>query len=291
VIVQRFAATLLLALLVNPAGGPATLQHLDPQTLEPTGSKLHVLSYNELAVSDGRVAVWTRGAVRVVDTRALRYVATHGLRRRDVCTVGLDGATPVALVGCAARSSVSFALIRFGDLGRTTVPLRARIALPTWPASFAFGDGQLFVARGSGQVDAIDAATGAVRVHPPPARALAKAGVPYVQAAWLGDHQLGLNGAVVDVRTWHRRTIAPHATRVDGDGPWLTTYGHAGVAVWTRDLRLYRRFLRGQYVDQAKSVDGVLYARVALVWHRFDIRTGRSIGQVVPDESWQMLLL
>ena len=287
---RRFSAGLLLALFFNPNGGPATLRHVDPATMAPTGAALRLATFNELQVDGGRTVVWTRRAVRVVDTGALRVIGSYPLARRDVCTVGLDGGAAVALVGCSSATSRRYALIRFGALGRTTVRLRLPLAPLAYPVSFAFGDGTLFAARGSGEVDAIGLRTGRVTIHRPPQRTLAKGG-PWVQASWLGEHQLGLNGRVVDVRTWHRRTIASHARRIQGDGPWLTTYGPAGVTVWTRDLHLFRRFLRGQYVDQARVADGALYARIALVWHRFDVRTGRSLGQVVPDGSWQMTLL
>ena len=113
-----------------------------------------------------------------------------------------------------------------------------------------------------------------------------------MQARWLGDHLLGLNGVAVDVRTWHAHALSAHAKELVTDGSFVASYGSNGVAVFTRpDLRLYRRFLGGEVVDQARLVDGILYARVALIWERFDVRTGRPLGQLLLDDAESLWLL
>jgi hypothetical protein len=113
-----------------------------------------------------------------------------------------------------------------------------------------------------------------------------------VRAQWLGDHLLGLAGTVVDVRSWHKRTLAPDATETIAGGDKVTTVGPNGVNVYTkRGLRLYRRLLRGEVIDSALLDGDVLYAQSALVWYVVDVRSGRTIARLVPDTSWSLQLL
>lgn len=289
---RAFSASLLLGVLISPYGGPVTLQHRTA-ALAPVGPKLRVswqaYQTHPLTAQNGLLAVQTKDAVAVVDARTLRLVHRYPLRRGGVCGVGLDGATPVALVGCGSGRSTRFAVVRLGDRNRW-LALRRPLAPLVYPVSFAFGDGRLFIARPGMAVDVVDLLTGAVTSHRP-LRTLAK-GEGYVRANWLGGDLLALDGTVVEVRAWHPRTLAAHASETVAGGRWLATYGPGGIAVFTRsDLRLYRRVLRGQYVDQARIVGGVLYARVGLVWHEIDVRTGRAIARLLPDDSQDLWLV
>jgi hypothetical protein len=290
--VRAFSTSLLLGLLISPYGGPVTLQHRTA-SLAPEGPKLRIslqtFDAHPLTVQNGLVVVQAADAVRVVDAQSLRVVRRYPLRRKGVCAVGVDGTTAVALVGCGSAKSSRFAIVRFGG-GNAWIPLRRRLDPLVYPVSFAFGDGKLFVARPGMVVDVLDLRTGAVSSHRP-ARTLAK-GEGYVRASWLGGHLLALNGTVVDIRSWRRRTLAEHAVETVAGGRWLATYGPAGVAVYTRDdLTLYRRVLRGQVVDEARIVGRVLYVRVGLVWHVIDVVSGRSLARLLPDDSQDLWLL
>lgn len=290
---RRFSVGVLLALLASPTYQAGTLERLSATTLTPTGPTLRIpfdsWGVTGLVLQGNLVTVATRTTVRIVDMSTMRVAQTYRLPRASVCTVGLDGTTPVALVGCG-RMSHRYALVRL-DPGRW-ITVRRPLATIGYPVSFAFGDGKLFVARDrSAGVDVIDMRTGAVVSHRP-RRSLAK-GEDWVQARWLGGHLLGLNGVAVDVRTWRTHTLAAHAKELIADAGFVGSYGSDGVAVFTRsNLKLYRRFLRGQVVDQARIVSGVLYARVALLWQRFDIRTGRSLGgRILLDDAENLWLL
>ena len=292
--IRRFSVTALLAMLLVPNGGPVTLRHLSPTTLAPSGAGLRIawsgFSLHPLTRAGQTVVVQTTGAVEVVDAQALRVVASYPLRRTDVCAVGLDGETAVALVGCSASKHPHYAVVRLGPGPRRVVRVGRALSPIAYPVSLAFGDGRVFVVHAEGATDAVDLRTGRVSAHRP-LRTLAK-GEGYTQSEWLGDHLLGLGGTVVDVRTWSRRTLAAHAERTVAGGDKLATLGTDGVAVFARaGLRLYRTVLRGQVVDDAAIVGDVLYARIALVWHIVDLRTGRQLGRVVPDDAMNTWLL
>jgi hypothetical protein len=292
--VRAFSASLLLGMVFAAGPGrPVTFQHLAPLTLKPTGPALHVAvspySFHPLAVGDGLLVARTANAVKVFDSSTLRLVHSYRLRAKDTCAVGLDGTTPVALVGCLEPTSRNYTVVRFG-----TMPTRIRVRQPLtairYPVSVAFGDGHAYVVHVFGAVDAIDLRSGSVTSHAP-LRTLSK-GEGYMRAQWLGDHLLGLAGTVVDVRTWHRRTLAPHASETIAGGDRIATVGPNGVNVYTkRDLRLYRRLLRGEVIDSALLDGNVLYAQSALVWYVIDVPTGRTIARLVPDTAWSLQLL
>jgi hypothetical protein len=292
--VRAFSASLLLGMVFAASPGrPVTFQHLAPLTLQPAGPALRVAvspySFHPLAVGDGLLVARTANAVKVYDRSSLRLVHSYPLRGRDTCAVGLDGTTAVALVGCLKPTSRRYAVVRFGP-SRARIPVRLPLAAIRYPVSVAFGDGHAYVVHAFGAVDAIDLRTGSVTSHAP-LRTLAK-GEGYVRAQWLGDHLLGLGGTVVDVRTWHRRTLAPHASETIAGGDKIATVGSNGVDVYTKsDLRLYRRLLRGEVIDSALLDGDVLYAQSALVWYVVDVRTGRMIARLVPDTAWSLQLL
>lgn len=292
--VRRFSASLLLGLVFGQGPGqPVTFRHLMPLTLRPTGPALRVAlspySFHPLAVGDGLLVARTANALKVFDSSTLRLVRSYPLRAKDTCAVGLDGTTPVAVVGCLEATSRDYTIIRFGA---TPTRLRVRQSLATirYPVSIAFGDGHAYVVHTFGATDAIDLRSGAVVSHAP-LRTLSK-GEGYMRAQWLGDHLLGLAGTVVDVRTWHRRTLAPHASETIAGGDKIATVGPNGVNVYTkRDLRLYRRLLRGEVIDSALLDGNVLYAQSALVWYVLNVTTGRTLARLVPDTVWSLELL
>lgn len=278
----------MLALLVGPGlYGPEHVERLS-DGMAPVGRSLRIPFAAEVSTNGSSIAVRRYHSVAIADAATLRWTATYRLPHVGVCSAGFDGSTPVALVGCSHHSR-HYAILRLDP--RRWITVRDPIRTIEYPATFAYGDGKLFVAEGPDYgVVVIGLQSGAVTVRRP-RRSLAKGG-GFVEARWLGDHLLGLNGVAVDVRTWRAHTLSAHATELITDGTYVAAYGSNGVAVFTRpDLRLYRRFLRGQVVDQARLVDGVLYARVALIWARFDVRTGRSLGQVLLDDAEQLWLL
>jgi hypothetical protein len=291
----RFSLGLLLALLV-PMGDPTgewTLAHVSPATLETVGPQLHVrLDPDNFHAFDTRsrlVVVRTRNALKVFDQATLHLVRSYPFRARDVCAVGLDGAAPVALVGCKSQTSRRYAVVRF-DPAPVRIPVGRLIAAIRYPVSMAFGDGHAYVVHAFGAVDAIDLRSGTVTSHAPK-RTLAK-GEGYLKAAWLGDHLLALGGTVVDVRMWVRRTLGAHATETVAGGDRIATVGPNGVNVYAkRDLRLYRRLFRGEVIDSALLDGDVLYAQSALVWYVVDVPTGRTIARLVPDVSASLQLL
>lgn len=292
--VRRFSASLLLGMVLGPSWGqPAIFRHLEPLTLNPAGPALHVrvspYSFHSLDTGDGLMVALTAGAVKVFDPGSLALVRSYPFRGRDTCAVGLDGTTPVALVGCRSATSHRYTIVRFGA-ARTAISVRRPLAPIRYPVSIAFGDGHAYVVHAFGGVDSIDLRSGEVTSHAP-RRTLAK-GEGYMRAEWLGDHLLGLAGTVVDVRTWHRRTLAPHASETIAGGDRIATVGPNGVNVYTRsDLRLYRRLLRGEVIDSALLDGDVLYAQSALVWYVIDVRTGGMIARLVPDTAWSLQLL
>lgn len=292
--VRAWSASLLLGMVLGPNWGqPVTFRHLTPLTLEPVGPALRVpvspYSFHSLELGGGLLVARTATAVRVFDTSTLRPVRSFRFRARDTCAVGLDGATPVALVGCLRPTSRRYAVVRFGATP-TRVRVRQRPSAIRYPVSVAFGDGHAYVVHAFGAVDAIDLRSGSVTSHAP-LRTLSK-GEGYMRAQWLGDHLLGVAGTVVDVRTWHRRTLAPHASETIAGGDRVATVGPNGVNVYTkRGLRLYRRLLRGEVIDSALLDGNVLYAQSALVWYVIDVSTGRTIARLVPDTSWSLQLL
>ena len=292
--VRAFSASLLLGMVFAAGPGqPVTFQHLAPLTLSPTGPRLRVAlspySFHPLGVGGGLLVARTASAVKVYDRSTLRLVHSYPLRAKDTCAVGLDGTTAVALVGCLAPTSRTYTVVRFGATP-TRVRVRQPLAAIRYPVSVAFGDGHAFVVHAFGAGDAIDLRSGSVASHAP-LRTLAK-GEGYMRAQWLGNHLLGLAGTVVDVRTWHKRTLAPHASETIAGGDKLATVGPNGVNVYTkRGLRLYRRLLRGEVIDSGLLDGDVLYAQSALVWYVVDVRTGRTIARLVPDTSWSLQLL
>jgi hypothetical protein len=292
--VRRFSASLLLALLwPNTPGQPLRLQHFTPETLRPVGRELKLYpdyrwGFQQTAYADGLMLVRTPKALNVIDGRSLQLTHSYPFAQRDVCAVGLDGGAVVVLTGCKTAKATAHTVWRLTPAGRRALPVRGLGAL-AWPVSFAVGDGTWFVATRGGDVASIDLRTGAVSWHRH-RRTLAK-GEGFVQAAWLGNHRLGLDGTVVDVRTWRRRTLAAGALKLAASDGFVVATGNNGITVYDDALRLYRRIARGHVIDEATIHDGVVYAQVGLAWNLWNLRTGALIGIVLPDTPWLVQLL
>lgn len=292
--VRQLSASLLLALLwPNTPAQPLRLQHFTLRTLEPAGREMKLYpsywGFQPMSFSGNRLVLRTRSQIQVIDTGTLHVTRTYSFRSKASCAVGLDGETVVVLYGCRRARSKHFTVWLIGSGSRRAIPVRGLAPL-TYPVSAAVGDGHWFIARGNGEVDVIDLRTGKVVRHSP-VRSLAKAGVPYTQATWLGEHRLGLNGSVVDVRTWKRRVLAAHAQNLTAAEGWVFAYGTDGITVFDDDLRLYRRLAVGKVVDNAMIHGGVLYAQIGLVWELYDVRSGAHIDTVLPDSAWLLRLV
>jgi hypothetical protein len=292
--VRRFSATLLLALLwPNAPGQPLRIGHFTPLTLEPSGRAAKVdydgsYGFQAMGFRPGAMVVRARGALEVIDTASLDVTERYRFLRRDICAVDFDGTDVIALVGCKTVNSTVHTLWRFSPGARRAVPVPHLDAL-RWPVSFAVGDGRWFVARRGGGVDVIDLHTGRVATHHP--RRTLQKGEGAVDAFWLGDHRLGLNGAVVDVRTWKRRLIAPGAQRLLAVGDYVIASGPNGITIFDRSLHLYRRLAAGVDVQDLGVTNGVIYAQVGLAWDMYDLRTGRHVGTALPDSAWLLRLI
>ena len=291
---RSFSATLLLALLwPNAPAQPLRLQHFTPLAMRPTGPQVKIdyswfYGYQNVAWADGALVVRLRNAIDVIDGTSLRVTQRYTFRHKGTCAVDFDGATVVALTGCLTAGSTSFTVWRLTPTSRRSVRV-SRLEPLTWPVSFAVGDGTWFVARGSGTVDAIDLETGHVTTHRP-RRTLAK-GEGLLDASWLGEHRLGLNGTVTDVRTWRRRTLAPGAERLDAADGYVIAHGTNGITVFDDSLHLYRRLAAGRVIDRVCLSDGIVYAQIGLAWDEWDLRSGKHLGIVLPDTPWLVQLL
>lgn len=291
---RSFSATLLLALLwPNAPAEPLRLQHFTPVTMRPVGAPVKVdyssfYGYQSFATADGAIVVRLPNAIEVIDGASLDVEQRYTFRHKGTCAVDFDGATVVALTGCLTSKSKSFTVWRLTPTSRRSVRV-SRLDPLTWPVSFAVGDGNWFVARGNGTVDAIDLLSGHVTSHRP-RRTLAK-GRGFVAASWLGEHRLGLNGTVVDVRTWRKRTLALGAERLDAIGGYVIAHGTNGITVFDDSLDLYRRLAPGRVVDRVGLSGGVVYAQIGLAWEEWDLRTGTHLGVVLPDTPWLVQLL
>lgn len=151
------------------------------------------------------------------------------------------------------------------------------------------GDGKWFVARKGGAVDVIDLQTGRVTTHHP--RRTLQKGEGSVEASWLGDHRLGLNGAVVDVRTWRRRVLALGARKLMAVDGFILSYGANGITVYDDSLHLYRRLAAGRPIDDLGVSGGIAYAQIGLSWDLYDLRTGKYLRTALPDSAWLLRLV
>lgn len=269
------------------------LQHFTPVSMRPVGSPVKIdyswfYGFQSFAAANGSIVVRLPKAIEVIDGGSLRVTRRYTFRHRGTCAVDFDGATVVALTGCLTASSKTFTVWRLAPTSRRAIPVSHLDAL-TWPVSFAVGDGKWFVARGDGTVDAIDLQTGHVTTHRP-RRMLAK-GRGYREASWLGRHRLGLNGTVVDVRTWRKRTIALGAQRLDAIDGYVIAHGTNGITVFDDSLHLYRRLAPGRVIDRIGLSGGILYAQIGLAWDLWDLRTGKHLGIVLPDTPWLVQLV
>ena len=291
---RQFSATLLLALLwPNAPGQPLRLQQFTPLTLKPVGAQVKLdyswfYGYQNFAVENGSVLVRLPNEVEVIDGRSLEVTQRDPFRHKGACAVAFDGTTVVVITSCLTSDSKSFTVWRLTPSSRRSVAV-SKLDPLTYPVSFAFGDGDWFIARGDGTVDVVDLRTGHVTTHRP-RRSLAK-GRGFVNASWLGEHRLGLNGTVVDVRTWRKRSLAPGAERLDAIGGYIVAHGKKGITVFDHSLRLYRRLAAGRVIDRVWLSGGIVYAQIGLAWDEWNLRTGKHLGIVLPDTPWLLQLL
>jgi hypothetical protein len=293
------AASGLLALNLGALGGPGSLVRLEPATLEPASHALRLpnatLGY-AWATQGRRLAlvmkpVATGQPIRIVDTLRLRTKRTIQVGDRDVCGLTFTGSTLVALTAnqpCYWPGG-SFELLRIDPAAGRIVRVTKIPAIHTaFPTNLAFGDGRAFVSHAGGGVDAIDLRTGAVAAHHP-RRTLAK-GEGIVATHFLGGHLLGMGATVVDVRTWHSRTLEPGARGVVGTSHALVAYGPRGIGIYSRSGRLLRRALAGEPVSVAGAVGGLLYAGVGDATDVVNLSTGTQT-RVVPNPAGAWALL
>ena len=293
--VRQFSAGLLLALLwPNAPAQPLRLQHFTPLTMTPVGAPLKIdyswfYGFQNFASVNGSVVVRLPNAIEVVDGSSLKVTQRYTFRHKGTCAVDFDGSAVVALTGCLTASSKRFTVWRLTPTSRRAIPV-SRLDRLSWPVSFAVGDGKWFVARAGGIVDVIDLQTGRTTSHRP-FRTLAKGAPGFRDASWLGEHRLALNGTVVDVRTWRKRTLALGAERLDAVGGYVIAHGTNGITVFDDSLHLYRRLAAGRVIDRIGLSGGILYAQIGLAWDLWDLRTGTHLGIVLPDTPWLVQLL
>ena len=77
------------------------------------------------------------------------------------------------------------------------------------------------------------------------------------------------------------------ARLASGTGSRVAKYRHD----FDDSLDLYRRFATGRVIDRVGLGGGVIYAQIGLAWDRWDLRTGRHLGIVLPDTPWLVQLL
>jgi hypothetical protein len=292
--VRQLSAGLLLALLwPNAPAQPLRLQHFTPVSMKPVGSpvKIDYSSFygaQNFATANRSIVVRLPNAIDVIDEGSLRVTKRYTFRHKGTCGVDFDGTTVVALTGCLTATSKVFTVWRLTPSSRRAIAV-SHLRPLTWPVSFAVGDGTWFVARADGTVDAVDLETGRVTTHRP-RRTLAK-GRGLLDASWLGEHRLGLNGTVIDVRTWRKRTLALGAERLDAMGGYVIAHGTNGITVFDDSLHLYRRLAAGRVIDRIGLSDGIVYAQIGLAWDLWELRTGKHLGIVLPDTPWLVQLL
>ena len=151
------------------------------------------------------------------------------------------------------------------------------------PTNLAFGDGNAYIARPGGEVDAVDLRTGRLSVHRT-ARVLAK-GERIVATRWLGAHRLGVGPNIVDTRTWRtRRVVAGERGLAAGPGV-LVAWGDRGAEVIRGDKRTH--VLGDEPIVDAWVSGDYLYAAVGDATAVVDLRTGTRVRIVL---RWLELL-
>ena len=299
------ADTPLIGLTYTSYFTPVTLQHVTPRTLSPEGSTLRL---GEPGGTEGlqwarrgdTLAVEVYGVprkstpIRIVDAGLLRVRRSVSAGQRDICGLGFDGATLVALAAvpwCNNEPQVktTFSVLRINvGSGRVVGDVPVSELKPfAYPVSLAFGDGHAYVARAAGAVDSIDLRTGVVTSRRP-RRTLAKGG-DAVFARWLGEHRLGLGAQIVDVRTWRSRLVTSDAQRLTAGGPYVVAFGTDGARAFTRTGHLPFLLLRGENISDAHVAGHYLYVNADTDTEVFDLRTQKRISVVPHANEWTLL--
>lgn len=290
--VRRFSASLLIGLAFGAPGVPSSLQQLAPGTLR-TVHALHLPNaslgfayarrYETAAVVVKPVA--TGQPIRLVNTHTMKVTRVIGVGDRDVCGLGFRGGTLFALAASHQPCywpNGSFSVLRIagGRIVRIT-PVAGLRTVP--PTNLAFGDGNAYVARVGGEVDAVDLHTGELSIHRP-RRVLAK-GENIVRPRWLGAHRLGVGGNVVDTRTWRSRRLVAGATGIAAGHGVLVAWGQHGAEVIRGAHRTH--VLADEPIIEAWVDGDYLYAAVGDATDVVDLRTGERVRIVL---RWLELL-
>ena len=288
---RRFSASVLIGLALGAPGAPSSLQLLAPGTLRPVHA-VHLPNallgfafarrYHTVAVVVKPVA--TGQPIRLVDARTMRATRVIPVGDRDVCGLGFYGGTLFALAAdrpCYWPGG-SFSVLRIvGGRIRRVVPVAGLSTLS--PTNLAFGDGNAYIARPGGEVDAVDLGTGAFSIHRPD-RVLAK-GERILATRWLGAHRLGVGPNIVNTRTWRARRVAAGERGVAAGPGVLVAWGDRGAEVIRGAKRVH--VLGAEPIAEAWVAGDYLYAAVGAATDVVDLRTGRRVRIVL---RWLELL-
>ena len=303
---QRRSGTALVGLTFTSFDAPVRLQHVTPRTLSPEGSTLRLSAAGgtegfQWARRGDTLAVEVYGAprqsapIRIVDAGQLRVQRSVPVGRRDICGLGFDGPTLVALAASpwcnnGPRVATTFSVLRIDvATGHVAAEMPVTGLEPfLYPVSLAFGDGHAYVARADGTIDRVDLRTGVVDTRRPH-RTLAKVG-DAVYARWLGEHRLGLGAQIVDVRTWRSRLVTADAQRLTAGGPYVVAFGTDGARALTRAGRhLPLLLLRGENILDAHVVGHYLYVDADTDTEVLDLRTQKRVSVVPHAAGWTLL--
>lgn len=283
--VRRFSASVLIGLALGAPGAPSSLQLLAPGTLRtvhavhlPNASLGFALARRNHTAAVVVKPVATGQPIRLVDTRTMKVTRVLGVGDRDVCGLAWRGGTLFAL---AADRPCYWPNGRFSVLRITRGHIRGIVWVPGLstlaPTNLAFGDGNAYIARVGGEIDAVDLGTGRLTVHRP-ARVLAK-GERIVATRWLGNHRLGVGPNVVDTRTWRARRLVAGARGVAAGPGVLVAWSDRGAEVIRGTKRLH--VLGTEPIVSAWVAGDYLYAAVGDATDVVDLRTGERVGIVL----------
>lgn len=283
--VRRFSVSVLIGLALGAPGVPSSLQLLAPGTLR-TVHAVHLPNaslgfafarrYRTVAVVVKPVA--TGQPIRLVDTRTMTVTRVIGVGDRDVCGLAWRGRTLFALAAdrpCYWPNGHFTVLRIVAGRIRRVVPVVGLSTLA--PTNLAFGDGNVYIARVGGEIDAVDLGTGRLTIHRP-ARVLAK-GERIVATRWLGKHRLGVGPNVVDTRTWRARRLVAGAKGIAAGPGVLVAWGDRGAEVVHGTKRSH--VLGTEPIAEAWVAGDYLYAAVGAATDVVDLRTGTRVHVVL----------
>lgn len=282
---RRFSASVLIGLALGAPGAPSSLQVLAPGTLR-TVHAVHLPSaslgfavarrFHTVAIVVKPVA--TGQPIRLVNTRTMRVTRTIEVGDRDVCGLTWRARTLFALAAdrpCYWPNGRFTVLRIVGGRIRSLVPVPGLSTLA--PTNLAFGDGNVYIARVGGEIDAVDLGTGRLTIHRP-ARVLAK-GERIVATRWLGKHRLGVGPNIVDTRTWRARRLVAGANGIAAGTGVLVAWGDRGADVIRGAKRTH--VLGDEPIVEGWVSGDYFYAAVGAATDVVDLRTGERVGIVL----------